>query len=82
MIFGLVFLFGIVFGLILVAYDDGLPLGLYRRIQCKLGNCRYYIKVGKTKINKYYCIICRKPRSFPVLKVVDDDKMGDNKFRR
>jgi hypothetical protein len=83
MIFGLIFLFGLVFGLILVAYEDGLPFGLYQRIRCKVGKCKFYIKVGKTKINKYYCLFCKKPRKFPVLKVIDGErKIGDNKFRR
>ena len=71
MIIGLIILFGLVFGLILIAYEDGLPFGLFYKIRCKIGKCRYYIVVGKTKINKYYCIICRKPRKFPDLKVVD-----------
>lgn len=81
-IFGLIFLFGSVFGLMLIAYEDHLPFALYRRLRCKFGRHQYYRKVWVTKINVYYCKFCKKPRKHPPLKIVDGGKkIGNNKFR-
>jgi hypothetical protein len=67
---GISFAFGIVGGIMLVAYEDGVAFGLYRRIKCKFGNHTH--KVGrKGHINLYYCARCKKPRNHPSLKVID-----------
>jgi hypothetical protein len=81
-IIGLIFVFTTVFGLMLVAYDDGESFAIYKRIRCRLGYHSMYVKLGKIKRHRYYCRFCKKPREHPVLKVIDGGKkMVDNKFR-
>lgn len=78
---GAVLVGGIVFGLILIAYEDGLPVLFFKRLKCRFGYHSVYVRFGKTKINKYYCIVCKKPRTHPGLKIVDGgNKMGNNRF--
>lgn len=42
---------------------NGIPL-------CKIGIHKRYLRKGFTKISKYYCIHCRKPRKHPELEIV------------
>lgn len=66
---GIIFLFGLFFGLMLIAYDDGVPFGVYRKVKCKLGVHTH--KVGfRKRTNKYYCQSCKAPRSHPALKSI------------
>jgi hypothetical protein len=74
-------LFGIVFGMILIAYEDGVPLGRLKKILCRLNFHKFHFKTGKVKSHKYYCTFCKKPRKHPDLKVIDGgNKMGNNKY--
>jgi len=66
-IIGSSLLFGIVLAIMLLCYDDGVPFGLYRGINCKVG--RHMFKEGKRK--KYHCAICGAKRSHPHLSVID-----------
>lgn len=82
MILGLIIIAGIVFGLMLIAYDDGVPYSMARKLMCKLGRHKIHDKIGRLKIHKYYCEFCKKPRKHPVLKVVDGgNKMGNNRYK-
>jgi hypothetical protein len=76
MLLSLVVLFGIVLGIMLIAFEDGVPFGLYRKISCKAGWHKTHVKVGSGKVNKYYCQHCKAPRRFPDLRVID----GGNKM--
>jgi hypothetical protein len=78
MLFGLVILSGIVLGMMLIAFDDGIPFGLINKTKCKLG----WHKNKINKIPKYYCQHCRKPRKYPNLKVIHGgNKMYNNPFK-
>ena len=76
MTLGLIILFGIVIGLFMVAYEDGIPLALFKKLCCRIGFHKMYIGFGRLKIRKYYCQWCKKPRKHPTLKVID----GGNKM--
>lgn len=79
---GSIVLIGIVFGLMLLAYEDGVHFSLFRKLMCRFGWHRLFNSYGGMKIQKYYCQACGKGRKHPDLKVVDGGKkMGDNKFR-
>jgi hypothetical protein len=68
--------------LMLMAYDDGKPFALFRRIKCKMGKHTTKVGFGFSKINKYYCQHCREPRKHPVLKVIEGgNKIGRNDFK-
>lgn len=70
-------LFGLVLGMILIAWEDGVRAGQWKKLRCKLG----WHKTKVYKVNKYFCQYCRKPRKKPPLKVVDGGKkFGNNKF--
>lgn len=75
--------FGIVLGIMMVAYEDGVPFGLYRRIKCKFGKHTYNVGFRGT-IRKYYCARCKKARSHPKLEVIQGGKkewdIGNFKF--
>lgn len=72
---------GILGGMILIAYEDGVPQGRLKKILCRLERHKWSVKVGKVKTAKYFCQHCKKRRSHPVLKVVDGgNKMGNNKY--
>lgn len=76
---GTIFIFGLVFFLLLFAYEDGIPL---YKLRCKLGWHKIHGKIGKLKVHKYYCKYCKKPRKHPVLKMVDGgNKIGNDKFK-
>lgn len=74
-------LVGVVFGLILIAYDDGVQFGLYKKIRCKMG--KHTHKAGFFKhVNIYYCKICKAPRKHPQLRAIQGGKIDlDIKFR-
>lgn len=73
-------LFGVVFGLLLIAYEDGKPFGLYRRIKCKFG--KHTFRIGfRNRTNKYFCQQCKVPRKHPALKAIDGgNKVNNFKF--
>lgn len=74
-------IFGMVFGLMLVAYEDNVPFFMFNTLRCKLGWHKNYIKLAGIKIHKYYCLICKMPRKHPPLTVVDGGKkLGNNRF--
>jgi hypothetical protein len=78
MLIGIFILFGFVIGLIMIAYEDGIPFGLSRKMLCRL-NRHKMVAFG---IKKYYCEFCKKPRTNPSLTVIDgDNKRSDNKYR-
>jgi hypothetical protein len=75
------FLFGIIF-FFLLAYGDGNPFWIVKKMTCRLGMHKVYRKIGKLKIHRYYCEHCKKPRKHPELKIVDGGKkIGNNLFR-
>lgn len=70
--------FSIVLGLLLLAYEDGVPFGLIKRIRCKFGWHKRY----KKKAPRYYCGFCKEPKKHPELKVIDGgNKMGHSGFK-
>ena len=82
MILGFVFIFGVVSGLMLIAYDDGVPFAIIKRLKCRAGYHQMGDKVFGTKVRRYYCRHCKVPRKHPVLKLIDGgNKMKDNEFR-
>ena len=64
-------LFGIVGGMILLAYEDGIPNGRLKKLLCRFGRHKMHVGFGKAKTAKYYCQYCKKPRSHPDMKVLD-----------
>lgn len=75
-------LFGIVGGMILIAYEDSVPQGRLKKILCRIGLHKMHEKIGKMKIAKYYCKRCKKPRAHPALKVIDGgNKIRNNNYR-
>ena len=78
MAFKLTFLFGIILGIMLIAYEDGTPLALYKKLRCFIG----WHKMKAFNVLKYYCQFCRKPRKHPPLKLVDGkNKIRDNGYK-
>lgn len=76
---GVVFLFGLVMGMFLIAYEDNVPCALFHKLGCIFG----WHGIKHNKRRKYYCKYCKKPRKHPKLKVVDGGtKIGDNPFKR
>jgi hypothetical protein len=77
----LIGLFGMVFGVLLIAYEDGVPMNRWRKLRCGIGWHKMAIRYGGAKIHKFYCQFCRKPRKHPPLKVIDGgNKFKDNKY--
>lgn len=75
-------IFGLIFGIMLVAYDDGDPFALFKRLRCKLGWHKIHNKIGRLRVHLYYCKFCKKPRKYPTLKIIDGgNKIGDNKSK-
>lgn len=82
MIFGVILLFGTVFGLMLIAFEDGVSFSIIKKTRCKIGWHKIHNKIGKVKVHRYYCKFCKKPREHPVLKIVDGgNKLRDDKFK-
>lgn len=78
---GLSALTGLVFGMILLAYEDDVPMGRLKKLLCLFNRHKFHLRVGKVKNHKYYCMWCKKPRKHPELKVIDGgNKMGNNKY--
>ena len=74
-------LVGIILGFFMIAYEDDIIIKLFKTLKCKIGYHNTLLKFGKAKINKYYCVVCRKPRSHPGLKVIEGgNKVGTNRF--
>jgi hypothetical protein len=64
---------------LLIAFEDGVQFGLLKRLLCKMGVHRLKTKIGRLKINRYYCQNCKTPRKHPQLKIVEGgNKMGTN----
>lgn len=83
LILSLALLFAIVFGLLLIAYEDGVPFGLYRKFNCKMGRHAYYVKFGRHRVAKYFCKYCKCKRNHPKLELLEGgaNKLSDIKFR-
>lgn len=78
---GMVFLIGLILGLMLIAFEDGKPFALYSKLKCKFGVHKNKVGFGNSKINKYYCQSCKTPRKHPQLKAIDGgNKIGNFKF--
>lgn len=71
MIIGLILIFAIVVGLIMVAYDDNIAFAIPKKLLCKMGRHKIRVKFGKIKINKWRCQYCKEARKHPELKVVN-----------
>jgi hypothetical protein len=79
---GIAALVGIILGMILIAYEDGVQFARWKKLRCKLGWHSIHTKIGRLKVHKYYCNFCRKPRKHPELKVVDGgNKLGNNQYK-
>lgn len=78
---GMAVLFGLVFSIMLMAYDGGEAFGLYKKIKCKMG--KHAHKIGYRKnVNKYFCKHCKAPRKHPALRAIDGGKVDlDVTFR-
>lgn len=77
--FTLILLLGI---MVVLIFDGGAEVSVFRKIQCWLGKHNVYRKRGKVTINKYYCKYCKKPRKHPQLKILDGgNKMGQNRTK-
>lgn len=75
-----VMLFGLLMGILLVMYEDGVGMSLYKKLRCKLGKHKIKVKHGKLTINKYFCQYCKTPRKHPNLTAIDGGKkrLGGN----
>jgi hypothetical protein len=74
--------FGIILGLLLIAYENGISLGLLKKILCKLQIHNRKIRLNSETIRKYYCQWCGKARKHPPLKSIDGGKKWwDNDFK-
>jgi hypothetical protein len=74
---------GVIGGIMLCAYEDGKPFGLYRRLCCKVGKHRRKVKIGTVKVAKYFCPDCKKARKHPQLQVLNGgtrSQISKNKF--
>lgn len=79
---GSIVLIGIVFGFMLLAYEDGVRFSLFKKLMCQFGWHSLYNSYGGMKVQKYYCQVCGKGRKHPDLKVVDGGKkIGNNRFK-
>lgn len=75
-------LMAIIIFVILIAYNDGVSFGLIRKIMCKFDRHTTYRWINFKKKQTYYCQVCKKPRTHPLLKVVDGkDKKSDNHYK-
>lgn len=85
LILTIILLGGFVFGILLIAYDDGIPFGMYRKLMCKMNKHRYQVRFGfrRVKVNKYYCATCKKARSHPKLEIIEGGakKIGDISYK-
>lgn len=80
-ILGLAAIFGILIGMMLIAYEDGVHCSRWKKIRCKMGWHKIRFKLYGMRINKYYCEYCKVPRKHPVLRVIEGGrKFGNNKF--
>lgn len=76
-IYAILFLLGIILGLMLIAYEDGVKYSLAKRIQCKLGKHTFY---GYYKKPLYYCQKCKTPRKHPSMKALKGGKKDIDNF--
>lgn len=77
---GLILLFGTVMGIMLIAYDEGVPFGLFKKIKCRIGKHTYKVGFRKRR-HKYFCKHCKKPRKHPALKAIDGGKIELSNFK-
>jgi len=68
--------FGLIMGLGIIVFEDNIKFSLTNKLRCKIGKHRF--KARFSKINRYYCQNCGKPRQHPRLKIVD----GGNKIKQ
>lgn len=68
----LIFLCGIVLGIMLMCYEDGVKFGLAKRIKCKFGKHTFR---GYRNKHLYYCERCKTPRIHPSLKAIQGGKI-------
>jgi len=67
----LIFMFGILFGIMLMCYEDGVRFGFAKRIKCKFGKHTFK---GYMRKPLYYCQRCKAPRRHPSLKAIQGGK--------
>ena len=70
----IVALFGLVFGMILMAYEDGVEFARWKKLRCKFG----WHRIKKYKVAKYYCQFCKKPRKHPKLRAISGGKKSSS----
>ncbi len=58
--------FFIIFLLMLICWEGGMPFSIWNRFKCRTGKHKF--KNGKT--NLYFCRTCKKRKDFPVLELV------------
>ena len=81
-ILGAAFIVGILFAFILIVIEDGTVVTFLKKLGCRYGRHTSQVKIGSTKINKYYCEYCKAPRKHPDLKVLDGgNKKTDNRSK-
>lgn len=73
-IFKLLGFFIIVFGLIILTYEDIPVFYFIKHIRCKLGLHKRVLKFGDIKIRKYYCQWCKQSRKHPKLEAIEGGK--------
>lgn len=82
MVLGLVFLFGLILGLMLMVSEDGVSFVFAKKLMCRLGLHKIKVRIGRLRINKYYCQYCKRPRKHPDLKIVDGgNKVSSSDFK-
>lgn len=76
-------LFGAVFGMLLVAYEDGIPFGLIRKFNCKRGKHKHFVRIGRYKRALYRCQFCNEKRKHPKLTLIEGGakKLTDIEFK-
>lgn len=73
----LIALFGIVVFIMLLAFEDGVSFGLFKRLKCKFG--RHTMTKGGGKTPAYRCKYCNTARKH--LRVIDGgNKLGKFDF--
>jgi len=78
---GVTVLFGLILGLMLIAYEDNIPKANWKKLRCLLGWHQLTKKIGRIKIALYYCQNCKKARKFPDMKLIDGGrKLRNNRF--
>ena len=67
----LVALFCVILLFIIIIQETGFGLTLLGKAMCRMGKHKMDIKIGRSKIRKYYCEHCKVARKHPELKSID-----------